>query len=98
MSSQNIDTFRATVSQCLFIPTVDLDIIDFIFAVYASNRMPGDPLWGTVIDASGGGKTELLRSLRGKPDTYFLTKLTAKTLKSGYRNPKHPDRDPSILN
>jgi hypothetical protein len=59
--------------------------------------MPGDPLWGLIVDASGGGKTELLRSLRGKPNAYFLSKLTDKTLKSGYRDPKHPKKDPSLL-
>jgi hypothetical protein len=92
-----IETLRDIIAECLYIPPVDLDMIDFIFATYASNRMPGDPLWGAVVDASGGGKTELLRSLRPQPDTYFLSKLTSKTLKSGYRDPKHPGKDPSLL-
>ena len=95
--SNHIEALRGTIAECLYIPPVDLDTIDFVFAVYASNRMPGDSLWGAVIDASGGGKTELLRSLRTQPDTYFLSKLTSKTLKSGYRDPKKPDKDPSLL-
>jgi hypothetical protein len=78
-------------------PEEDLDVIDFIFATFASNRMPGDPLWGLIVDASGGGKTEPLRSLRDKPNAFFLSKLTDKTLKSGYRDPKNPSKDPSLL-
>lgn len=93
----HMETLHSTIGDCLYIPPEDVDIIDFIFSVYASNRMPGDPLWGALIDASGGGKTELLRSLRPQPDAYFLSKLTSKTLKSGYRDPKKPGKDPSLL-
>src|SRR5215471_11208153 len=92
-----IGILREKLSGCLFIPSEDLDSIDFAFAVVASNGMPGDPLWGLLVDASGGGKTELLRSLRGKPCAFFLSKLTDKTLKSGYRDPQNPGKDPSLL-
>lgn len=96
-TSVPIDDLRARITQWLHIPDEDAEIIDLILAVYASNRIPGDPLWGLVVDASGGGKTELLRSLRGRSDTYFLSKLTDKSLKSGYRDPKRPTADPSLL-
>src|SRR5262245_21579290 len=92
-----ISILRKKFSQYLYIPREDLDVIDFIFATFASNRMPGDPLWGLIVDASGGGKTEPLRSLRDKPNAFFLSKLTDKTLKSGYRDPKNPSKDPSLL-
>lgn len=85
------------IRKWLHIPDEDLDVIDFTLAVYVSNRMAGDPLWGLIIDASGGGKTELLRSLRKREDSYFLSKLTDKSLKSGYRDPKNPSKDPSLL-
>ena len=49
------------------------------------------------MDASGGGKTELLRSFRGHPDAYFLSKLTEKSLISGYRDPDEPGKDPSLF-
>lgn len=92
-----IEALKLVIRERLFIPDEDADGIDFIFAVYVSNRFPGDPLWGLYIDASGGGKTEPLRSLRGKADACFVSKLTEKSLKSGYRDPKHPDKDPSLL-
>jgi hypothetical protein len=97
VSQSPLDALRQTVSQCLFIPDVDRDSLDFNLAVYDSNRIPGDPVWGMNIDASGGGKTEPLRALREREDAYFLSKLTEKTLKSGYRDPKNPHIDPSLL-
>ena len=90
-------TLRQTVSQWLFIPDVDQDCLDVFLAVYYSNRMPGDPLWCLYIDASGGGKTEILRAPRKRPDAFYLSKLTEKSLKSGYRDPKDPKKDPSLL-
>lgn len=96
MSSTPLVELRAEISKWLSIPSEDLDLIDFCLAVYVSQRMPGDPLWGMIIDASGGGKTELLRAFRGHPDAYFLSKLTEKSLISGYRDPDSP-RDPSLL-
>jgi hypothetical protein len=71
---------RETFSKWLYIPDVDKDMIDVSLAVYKSNEMPGDPLWGIIIDASGGGKTEILRSLQIRKDTKFLSKLTPNSL------------------
>jgi len=93
----SLANLRGRIAEWLHIPSEDLDAIDFILACYVSNRMPGDPVWGLLVDASGGGKTELLRAFRKRPDAEFLSKLTEKTLKSGYRDPKHPERDPSLL-
>lgn len=92
-----IERVREIIARWLYVPAEDLDAIDFCLAVVVSNRLPGDPVWGLLIDASGGGKTELLRSLRKRPETYFLSSLTDKTLVSGYRDPKHPKDDPSLL-
>jgi len=92
-----LEALRSQIAHWLHIPAEDQDGIDFILAVYVSNRFPGDPLWGLLVDASGGGKTELLRPLRRRPDAYFVSKLTEKSLKSGYRDPKNPDKDPSLL-
>jgi hypothetical protein len=93
----SIEDLRALIASCLHIPDVDLDLIDFCLAVYKSNEIPGDPLWAIIIDASGGGKTEILRAFRPRPDAYFLSKLTEKTLVSGYRDPTNRGKDPSIL-
>ncbi|MGC2255527.1 MAG: hypothetical protein WA563_13345, partial [Candidatus Acidiferrales bacterium] len=97
-SNPPILKLREAFQRHLSIPAEDLDVIDLVFAVLASHRIPGDPLWGMIIDASGGGKTEVLRSVRHLKDlVVFVSKLTAKSLKSGYRDPKHPKDDPSLL-
>lgn len=93
----SIEELRATLSRWLCIPPEDTELIDFCLAVYKSREIPGDPLWGIIIDASGGGKTELLRTLRNRKDAYFLSKLTEKSLVSGYRDPANPKKDPSLL-
>jgi hypothetical protein len=92
-----IEELRAQIAKWLSIPVEDADLIDFCLAVCKSHEIPGDPLWGIIIDASGGGKTEILRALRNRKDAYFLSKLTEKTLVSGYRDPKNPKTDLSLL-
>lgn len=93
----NIEKLRADLARWLSIPPEDSDVVDFTLGVYKSHDIPGDPLWGIIIDASGAGKTELLRAFRNRPDAYFLSNLTENTLVSGYRDPKSPEKDPSIL-
>lgn len=93
----DLEELRATLTQWLSIPPEDADVIDFCLAVVKSHEIPGDPLWGIIIDASGAGKTELFRAFRGRENTYFLTGLTEKSLVSGYRDPKKPAKDPSLL-
>lgn len=88
---------REEIAHWLWIPAEDADIIDFCLAVFKSNELPGDPLWGMLIDASGSGKTELLRAFRNLPAAYFLSKVTEKSLVSGYRDPARPKEDPSLL-
>ena len=92
-----IARLREKIMKWLSIPSEDADLIDFCLAVYKSNELPGDPLWGMIIDASGGGKTELLRAFRERPNVCCLSHLTEKTLVSGYRDPGSPDKDPSLL-
>jgi hypothetical protein len=92
-----IEVLREKISSWLHIDPEDLDLIDFVLAVDRSRLIPGDPLWAIIIDASGGGKTELLRALRHRPESYFLSSLTENTLMSGYRDPNQPFKDPSLL-
>lgn len=66
-----IGELRERLAKWLSIPQEDKELIDFCLAVYKSHQIPGDPLWGIIIDASGGGKTELLRSFRKRQDAYF---------------------------
>lgn len=99
-STQEIRTItdlHAELQKWLSIPPEDADLIDFVLAVVKSHEIPGDPLWAFIVDASGAGKTELLRSLRDRENVHFVSKLSDKALQSGYRDPKHPDKDPSLL-
>src|SRR5215831_16569088 len=95
--ASSLATLRELIAENLHIPVDDQEIIDFILAVYVSHRIPGDPLWGMILDASGGGKTELLRPLKNRNDAFFLSSLTENTLSSGYRDPKNRNHDPSLL-
>jgi DNA-binding transcriptional ArsR family regulator len=95
-TSLSLDELRDLIARWLHIPPEDAEGIDFVLAVYVSNRIPGDPLWGLLIDASGGGKTEHLRSLHKHPDAYFVSSLTENSLISGYRD-RHNPQDPSLL-
>lgn len=96
ITPQSIKDLRLSIRSWLIFPSVDMDIIDFVLAVYFSERMDGDPLWGMIIDASGGGKTELLRTLRDEPYAYFMSKMTDKSMFSMFRDSKHPE-DLSII-
>jgi hypothetical protein len=96
-TASGIRELRGSLARWLSIPAEDQDLIDFCLAVYKSHEIAGDPLWGIIIDASGAGKTELLRALRSQSNAYFLSNLTEKTLVSGYRDPKHPQKDLSLL-
>ncbi|MDA2915543.1 hypothetical protein MYX64_01640 [Nitrospinae bacterium AH_259_B05_G02_I21] len=71
----------------------DDTILDVVMAVAASNRLPGDPVWMHIVGPSGGGKTEVLRALRGHPDVYTISSFTENTLVSGLKGGK----DPSLL-
>jgi hypothetical protein len=92
-----IEKLRRSLGLWLSIPPEDEELIDFCLAVFKSHEIPGDPLWGIIIDASGAGKTELLRAFRNRDKAYFLSKLTENTLVSGYRDPTQPGKDPSLL-
>jgi hypothetical protein len=95
--AKTLENLRKVIRGALHVPPEDEELIDFILAVYVSNQIPGDPLWGLIVDASGGGKTELLRTLRNRRDAYFLSGLTEKSLVSGYRDQRNPSNDPSLL-
>ena len=88
---------REAFQRWLYLTENDVDVIDIVLATVVANRLPGERLWLFIVEAPGGGKTEILRSLRGLPETYFLSNLTEKTLISGYRSEKNPGRDPSLL-
>jgi len=61
----------------------DTAAVDFSVAVVIANRLPGDPVWGMVVGAAGGGKTEAVESVGGLPEVHRLSSLTSKTFLSG---------------
>jgi len=76
-----LDELKATVSKWLFLD--DDRLIDFIMAVYAANLYDSDPLWALIVGPPSHAKTELLRALDQREDTYFLSTITPRTLVSG---------------
>jgi len=88
---------REAFLRWLYLEEEDSEVIDLVLATVVANRLPGERLWICIVEAPGGGKTEILRSLRGYRETRFLSNLTEKTLVSGYRSDKNPQRDPSLL-
>ncbi|MBI2485498.1 MAG: hypothetical protein HYW01_00765 [Deltaproteobacteria bacterium] len=64
----------------------DADLIDVALAVVVANYfVDADQLWLLIVAPSSGAKTELLRSLDGGKDIYFLSNLTKATLISGQK-------------
>jgi hypothetical protein len=54
-------------------------------ATVAANRLPtGDPVWTLLVGPSSSGKSEIIDSLRGLPETASLSMLTRASLLSGH--------------
>jgi hypothetical protein len=61
----------------------DYKIVDVICATFLANVFPADPLWLLIIGPSSTAKTELLNSIEGMPQAFFISDLTKSTLISG---------------
>jgi hypothetical protein len=91
----NLIRLHGQFRKWLAIEDIDKDVIDFVLAVYISNRVQGtDPIWAMIVGPSSGGKSELLRTLTEQKDAYFMSKPTPNSLVSGWRGRKE---DPSQL-
>lgn len=67
----------------------DDNLIDVVLATVLVNYfLDHDPLWLLIVSASSGTKTEILRSLDGCKNIYFLSNLTKATLISGQKAKK----------
>jgi len=74
----------------------ETDRIDIILATTLSNRLDGIPIWLMLVGNSGDMKSVQLNALEGF-DTYYLQKLTSKTLVNGFPNKtKYPDLAPKL--
>ena len=72
---------EATFQKWLYLPS--LEPVRVLLGAVAANRLPGEPVWLVVVGASGGGKSELVRSCGVLPDVATVTKLTEAGLLSG---------------
>jgi hypothetical protein len=63
-------------------------VIDVVLGLIAGNAFDNDPLWLYLIGPPSVGKTELLLSVQGRPETYFVSQFTAHSLISGYKEPQ----------
>jgi len=96
--SGELELLHNRMAKWLLIPVEDRDVVEFALAVYKSHELPdADPIWGMVVGPSGGGKSELLRTLLGLPSSFPLSKPTPASLASGYRGKSGKDSDPSLL-
>jgi len=76
----------------------DTKRIDMILASALSSKMNGIPIWLILVGASGDMKSVQLNALEGF-DTYYLQKMTSKTLVNGFKDKeKHPDLAPKLNN
>ena len=87
------EQYLKVLSQWLYLE--DQQAIDIIMATAICICLPGDPIWMLVITASGGMKTELLRTFSNKR-TYSISTLTPQTLISGLKGGKDIDLMPKL--
>jgi hypothetical protein len=61
---QTLDECHAVVRKWLG-EKYDLDVLDAMLAVCASEKLPGDPAWLLIISGSGNAKTEIVQATSG---------------------------------
>lgn len=61
------------------------DHIDLALAMALSRHKKGTPIWIILIGSSGSGKSVLIRSLSGIPDSRMIDEITSNTLASAYK-------------
>lgn len=76
-----LDDVVATFRRWLHIP--EPGALYAVLGAVAANRMPGDPVWLLLVGPPGGGKSELLASIRGLPKVHAAATLTEAALLSG---------------
>jgi hypothetical protein len=78
----------------------DTGMIDFSIAIVIATRLKlGDPVWGVLISASSGGKSQILRPI-SLSDTKFIHRIddvTENTFLSGMKQGKDSEKSNSLL-
>ena len=57
----------------------------------AANRLGGEPVWLLLVDASGGGKTEIVRACGDLAECAHISSLTEAGLLAGTSRSEHAD-------
>lgn len=76
-----IERCIATFREWLYMP--DPGALLVTLATVVANRADGDPVWLLVVGPPGGGKTEIVISLKGQPDVRQAATITEASLLSG---------------
>lgn len=72
------------------------DSIQLCYATVLANQMNGKPLWIYLVGPPGSAKTEILMSMMRVDGCLYRSRITAKSLVSGYKIPG-TDQDPSLI-
>ena len=76
----------------------DTNRIDIVLATALSKKLNGIPIWLILVGASGDAKTLQLNALAGF-DTFYIQKMTPRTLVNGFQEKdKYPDLAPKLNN
>ena len=67
--------------------------LQYCYSIYLATQWDDDPLWGYLVGAPGTGKSVLLCSLDGCPESMFYSSMQSKALVSGFKF----DPDPSLI-
>lgn len=78
---------EAVFRRWLYLP--DLGPLYVLLGAIAANKLEGDPVWLLLVGPPGGGKTELLNTLAGVPNTYPAATITEAALLSGVPRKEH---------
>jgi len=92
-----LQQIRHSIHEVLKLSDHSLAAVDFLLALAISNtRGEGpEPVWGFLEGPPGCGKTELLRTYMGWPQSVFVDELSENALASGYEDEE--GRNPSLL-
>ncbi len=82
--------FKATCHKHLVIE--DDRYIDVVFGVVFANRLNSKPVWLYLVGPPSGGKTEVIQSLSGHSSVFSISKITPKTLISGWKRTSKTDK------
>ncbi|MDH3353105.1 MAG: hypothetical protein OEL87_01535 [Nanoarchaeota archaeon] len=85
MKSIDLGELRKQIGDYLYME--DTDFLDLVLATFLSANQTNCKLWLFIIGMSGGGKSELLNLFDDdRNGTYFLNKITANAIITGYKS------------